>query len=83
MGPSQVRDEDRYTVRLYLQAGTDPQVYDNVKHVFWQASGTVLGILQTFPEDDTHRYLYWPREALLWFQVTQQRFENRWRADAA
>jgi hypothetical protein len=80
MGPSQVRNGDLYTLRIYLQEAADPQVYENVKHIFWQTRGTVLAVLQLFPEDQTHRYLYWPREQILWYQTTPARFEKLWAA---
>lgn len=69
--------EDRYTVRLYLRDSADPQVYDGVKHVWWQAHATVLAVLQVF-DDGTYRYLYWPREAMTFYQVTPARFEAIW-----
>lgn len=80
MGPSQVRHGDLYTLRIYLQEAADPQVYEDVKHIFWQVKGTVLTVLQLFPEDQTYRYLYWPREQILWYQSTPSRFERLWAA---
>lgn len=79
LGPSQVRHGDLYTLRIYLQEAADPQVYNHVKHIFWQVKGTVLTVLQLFPEDKTYRYLYWPREQILWYQSTPQRFEELWK----
>jgi hypothetical protein len=80
LGPSQVRHGDLYHLRIYLQEASDPQVYPQVKHVFWQVKGTVLTVLQMFPETNTYRYLYWPREQIIWYQTTPQRFEDVWQA---
>lgn len=79
-GPSQVRPADRYCVRIYLQHSVDPQLFDNVKHAWVQADTDVLVILQMFDDDETYRYVYWPMDRLLWWQVTTMRSEAIWRA---
>jgi len=57
-----------YRVTIYRDDSTTTVVYDNVKHVFWTASNTVL-VIAKYNDDGSHYYIHWPREQVCWFKV--------------
>lgn len=58
---NRAQPQQRWVVRVYLISGGDPQVYENVKHMWWSANYTVLELLHYYP-DGSYRYENWPRE---------------------
>lgn len=63
------QDSDRWIIRLYFHGGVEPQVYKNIKHIWWSAGNTVLTMLQYY-EDETWRYVNWPREQVWYYTRT-------------
>lgn len=56
-------------ITLYREDSTSQVIFENVKHFFWTAGGTVLVIAQYLkPGKPEHRYIHWPRERLCWFK---------------
>lgn len=66
--PCETPSDQAYEVRLYLKDEIDPQVYERVKHVFWQAGYSVLVIVQYKP-DGTFRCVNKLREEISWYGV--------------
>lgn len=63
-----VSPNQRYVVRLYLDDELDPQVYECVKHIWWQSGWTVLTLLH-YDADGSHRYVSWLREHVRHYTV--------------
>lgn len=67
--PSQRSDGDRYTVRVYLDSASDPQVFTNCKHYWWTNKGRVFVLLQ-YMDDGSFRYVHRRAKKIDWVQVT-------------
>lgn len=61
----------RWIVRVYLTDAHDPQVYEHVKHIWWQAGYTILTIMHYY-DDGTHRYVSIPRERINHYTTAQE-----------
>lgn len=61
--------EYRWIIRIFMDGGGDPQIYTNVKHVWWTAGNTVLTLLQYY-DDGSYRYVNWPRERVYHYTRT-------------
>jgi hypothetical protein len=60
-------------ITLYRDDSTTQVVFENVKHFFWTAHGSVLTIAQyTNAQTGEHRYIHWPRERVCWFKDEKQ-----------
>lgn len=65
------QDSDRWVIRVYFEGAGEPQVYENIKHVWWSAGNTVLTILQYY-SDGSFRYINWPREQVWYYTRSLQ-----------
>jgi len=70
--PSGVEHGTLYKCRVYLDGANDPQVYDNVKHVWFKANNTVMVILHYYDEK-TYRYISLMRERVVWYSLMEQK----------
>lgn len=61
----------RFIVRIYLLDSMDPQVYEHVKHCWWQAGNTILTVMH-YLEDGSHRYVSFPRERLGHYTIVRE-----------
>lgn len=67
-------------VTVYREDSVSQVVYENVKHCFWTAGGTVLTIAVVRPTGDDeprislpgdHYYINWMREKIAWYKEEQ------------
>lgn len=72
--PSTMHHGDLYIARLYTDESVDGHVYNNVKHLWFKAGGSLLCICH-FYADGSYRFVCWPASQVRWFQLTPQRFE--------
>lgn len=71
--PSAVPPGARFIVRVYLIGHGDPEVYQQVKHV-WH-DGTVLWVLHYWGDGEQFRYCCIPLDRIAWWQQMPQEFE--------
>ena len=55
-------------ITIYRDDSTTPVVYDRVKHIWWEAHGSVLVIAYLIDSEGAHDYVHWPRERIAWFR---------------
>lgn len=55
-------------ITLYRDDSSTPVIYDHVKHIWWEARGTVLVIAYYIDDRGAHDYAHWPRERIAWFR---------------
>lgn len=71
LGPLIGPIQGTWRLKLYREDGSTPVVYENVKHVFWQAGNTVFVIAQYTggPQQEAHHYVHWLREHFVWYRL--------------
>ena len=59
----------RRRVSIYRDDSTTTVVYDDVKHVWWEAGNSVF-VVAYFTDDSrkAHDYAHWPRERICWIR---------------